>query len=414
LIVVGLSSNGRHPFRAFAHQLRIYSMIAAPASATQRTIVSNTLTTPTITIDPDLERLLPALPPEDFANLKADIEANGVRDCLLIWRSVDEDGNERRTLVDGHNRYRVWKAVGRDPEQLPVEEKEFEDRTAVESWMITNQLMRRNLTDEQRRHFRGLAYEAAKDDHGGDRKSSGQSDHLKTATRLAEQFGVSEKTIRRDAAFARWAETLSPEDKAQALAGNLKMPKPEKTPTKTIKEKAVESTQAGTIATDGQGNQHTESGVGKSCPKQNTADESIEEAKEISVEPTDTPATDKAVIKASEAEPKDITVCTVGDLSRLTFTEPNETALALFRVLGKAEDYLKALPDVTEAQQKSLLSGYQRLRGIFGGLMKTVENKLVQCVEDSTVEGDGGGRPKDDSDSEPDERSDFDDDGAGF
>ena len=75
--------------------------------------------------------------------------------------------------------------------------------------MLLNQLGRRNLTSESVSYLRGTWYELTKQSRGGDRKSSGHFDHLKTETKLGAQFKASPKTIRRDAQFAKAVDTLS-------------------------------------------------------------------------------------------------------------------------------------------------------------------------------------------------------------
>lgn len=181
-----------------------------------------------ITIMPELEELLPGIPAEEKEALRKSIESEGIRDSLLVWRMANDQGQTIRILVDGHNRYRIAESLGWPPERLPVVDYEFDDMEEVKGWIIANQLMRRNLTDIQRSYFRGKIYIARKQEHGGDRKSSGQNDHLKTSEILAEQFGVSEKTIRRDAAFAKAVDELSPERQAAVLAGKEKLSKPGK------------------------------------------------------------------------------------------------------------------------------------------------------------------------------------------
>lgn len=197
-----------------------------------------------LTILPELEDLLPALSPEEKSALRLSVENEGVRDSLLVWRTVTDQDEEARILIDGHNRFRITESLGRDVEQLPVKDIDFADIEEAKAWIITNQLMRRNLTDAQRSHFRGLAYQASKGSRGGDRKSNGQSDHLidggekssgnicplisdgkSTAEKLAEQFNVSPRTIRNDAAFAKRVEALPPEEKAAVLRGVKKLPK---------------------------------------------------------------------------------------------------------------------------------------------------------------------------------------------
>jgi hypothetical protein len=77
-------------------------------------------------------------------------------------------------------------------------------RLPVANWMINNQLGRRNVTADQASYLRGKRYNAEKrpDDGHGDQKSGGHSGLPKKAEELAEEFKVSERTIRRDGDFA--------------------------------------------------------------------------------------------------------------------------------------------------------------------------------------------------------------------
>lgn len=67
---------------------------------------------------------------------------------------------------------------------------------------------RRNLHPDQASRLRGIRYNGEKQDKGGDRKSKGQNDPLieSTADRLADEYQVSEKTIKRDGQFAEAVE----------------------------------------------------------------------------------------------------------------------------------------------------------------------------------------------------------------
>lgn len=58
------------------------------------------------------------------------------------------------------------------------------------------------------RILRGRRYNRIKKAQGGDRRASGQNDHMneRTAERLAKEHGVSPKTIRRDGKFAEEVE----------------------------------------------------------------------------------------------------------------------------------------------------------------------------------------------------------------
>ncbi len=105
-------------------------------------------------IDEALAARIPPLTPDEYALLEASILAEGCRDPLIVW---PVDG--RKILVDGHNRLDVCVQHDLDFE---VREREFSDREAVEDWMDTNQLGRRNLTADARALLVGRRYNRAK------------------------------------------------------------------------------------------------------------------------------------------------------------------------------------------------------------------------------------------------------------
>ena len=86
-------------------------------------------------IDDILSKVFPPLPEMDEMLLTDSIQNNGVIDPLIIWKGTG-------ILVDGHNRFRICKKLG-----IPykTQEMEFEDINAAKTWMIKNQLGRRNL-----------------------------------------------------------------------------------------------------------------------------------------------------------------------------------------------------------------------------------------------------------------------------
>src|SRR5206468_1791853 len=94
------------------------------------------------------------------------------------------------------------------------------------------QRQRRNLTREAMSYFRGAEYNATKGQRGGDRssrKAKGQSDPLPpTAERLDEKYGVSGKTIKRDAVFAQATDRIvdaygDPEIRRKLLGADVKL-----------------------------------------------------------------------------------------------------------------------------------------------------------------------------------------------
>lgn len=85
-----------------------------------------------ITVLPELEALLPPLSPEEKTELSRSIEAEGVRDSLLVWRTVRDD-QEVRILIDGHNRYRITESLGLSVVELPVSDIDFNDMPVLRS-----------------------------------------------------------------------------------------------------------------------------------------------------------------------------------------------------------------------------------------------------------------------------------------
>ncbi len=152
---------------------------------------------------PELENLIPALTNDEYAQLSANIRAEGCRDPLVLWQT---DG--QAVLVDGHNRFRV---CTEHQEELVTKFgydyryifREFADVEAAKDWMINNQLGKRNLTEEWKSYLRGIQYRAEKQQQGRPKKAADgtPTDGLKTAERLAELHKVSDKTIRRDEKF---------------------------------------------------------------------------------------------------------------------------------------------------------------------------------------------------------------------
>ncbi len=115
----------------------------------------------------------------------------------------------------------------------------------VRAFMIENQLGRRNLTPEQTSYLRGLRYRDEKGERGKYNRSNHKGKNVpyeevtspeapeiasertnlanraSTAQKLAKQFNVNEKTIKRDAAFVAGVEKLAPELKAAVLSGKV-------------------------------------------------------------------------------------------------------------------------------------------------------------------------------------------------
>ena len=143
------------------------------------------------TIDPEIRDLIPALSPEEYARLEANVLADGeIRDKSVIWK-------ETGVLLDGHNRKRISEAHGLP---WPHEFKSFPSRDAAKVWVLTNQLGRRNLPPFVRAELALkleplIASEAKKRMKAGKRDPGQTSAQGKTSEKVAELAGVSRDTI---------------------------------------------------------------------------------------------------------------------------------------------------------------------------------------------------------------------------
>lgn len=182
-----------------------------------------------LTIDPEFRDKIPPLSEDEFQKLEQNILEDGeVREPLVVWHN---------TIIDGHHR---WKIIQKhNLTNYKVKQMDFSDKWAAIVWMCRNQLGRRNITDEQRTYLIGEAYRAQKMTQGTNnqyvqaKSEKGQNDHLQkkhdsTAQKIAEDFGVGEKSVRRAEMFANSldaAETVSAGFKEAILTGTVKAPK---------------------------------------------------------------------------------------------------------------------------------------------------------------------------------------------
>ena len=199
-----------------------------------------------IRVLPELQAFIPPLLPDELVQLENNIRKDGCREALLIWETTEgmlahsDDTTPVYVLVDGHNRYGICQ---RNDIDFRINLVSFTDIEDVRSFMIDNQLGRRNLTPEQTAYFRGLRYLGERGERGKYRRDEHkghnvpyESDALlndteivvestkgirreSTAQKLAKQYSVNEKTIKRDAEYAAGVEKLAPTLKADVLAG---------------------------------------------------------------------------------------------------------------------------------------------------------------------------------------------------
>lgn len=169
----------------------------------------------------ELKELIPPLKAEELAQLELNILEHGVIEPLIVWETTQmqlEPSSDSKkkclVLIDGHNRFGLIEKHGLAYE---IHRLRFETLTAVKAYIIDNQLGRRNLTDEQISYLRGLRYLEQKKNRGGFQDGS----HTDVAKNLGKQFGVSERTIKRDADFAKGLDKLAPPFRTKVLQGDV-------------------------------------------------------------------------------------------------------------------------------------------------------------------------------------------------
>lgn len=174
-------------------------------------------------VDPEFKALGITQTDEERSLLLASLLKDGCRDYLILWKG-------HGVIVDGHTREEMC-----HEHKIPYKTREmpFKDRSEVVNWIIDNQLGRRNVNEEQKSYLRGKRYLKEKQPHGGqvpaEKGPETVSDPSDTAERLAEKFGVSDRTIRNDAKFAEAVDTLAknvgPEIKKEILSGDSELSK---------------------------------------------------------------------------------------------------------------------------------------------------------------------------------------------
>ena len=149
-------------------------------------------------INPEFEKLCRRLSTDEFDRLEKNIIECGCLDPILLWNGF---------IVDGHNRYTICK---KHNIEFRIKSLAFDSKDDVMSYMINNQLGRRNLSDLDKvallAHKEPILKKQAKERQraaGGDRKSESAKSvpskmtkailHFKGGTReiLASEAGVS-------------------------------------------------------------------------------------------------------------------------------------------------------------------------------------------------------------------------------
>ena len=154
-------------------------------------------------IDPEFKNLIPPLSSEEKLQLEKNLKKFGCLDPLIVWKG-------QNILLDGHNRYEICLI-----EQIPykIVEIEIADKEAAICWIANNQLGRRNITSEVASYLRGKRYLNLKGDRNQNLKQNSPNGKSflsgDVAQSLAQQYKVTDRTIRNDAQFTNALDTLA-------------------------------------------------------------------------------------------------------------------------------------------------------------------------------------------------------------
>ena len=102
-----------------------------------------------VIIKPWLKELIRPRTLNEQANLKADIEVNGLSTPIVLT-TIDGEDN---CLVDGHGRLECYQQLQRST--IPFTVRTFNNKDEIQAWVYRKQLGRRNLTKQDRAYLIG-------------------------------------------------------------------------------------------------------------------------------------------------------------------------------------------------------------------------------------------------------------------
>lgn len=182
-----------------------------------------------ITIDAEFKRLIPALLPEEFKQLEANILQDGeIKEPLAVWKTEGKN-----VLLDGHNRFKISEKNGL---KFQTAEVKLVDRDYAKLWIATHQLGRRNLKDDQRsviandvREIRSTIEKKEKASKAGSAENKGfnfkaeSAKEIKpvksTRSEVAKESNLPERKIR----LAQEIKKVDPTVSAMVRAGDISL-----------------------------------------------------------------------------------------------------------------------------------------------------------------------------------------------
>ena len=140
----------------------------------------------------------------DYERLKADIQANGIHDALIV---TPQGADGKRTVLAGHNRLRAARELGLT--QIPVRVKQFKNNAEQTRFIIRDNILRRQLSTGEKAALLARLYPDTmnrKDKGGHPSKGDTVSPLIKD---IADETGLSERQIQRLKATHKTAEELA-------------------------------------------------------------------------------------------------------------------------------------------------------------------------------------------------------------
>lgn len=96
-----------------------------------------------LTIDREFRDLIRPLMKDEYRHLEAALLSDGCQEPITVWKGV---------IVDGHNRYEICTRLGIS---FSTRERHFDNHEEAIIWICSNQLARRNISDETRKYLIG-------------------------------------------------------------------------------------------------------------------------------------------------------------------------------------------------------------------------------------------------------------------
>ncbi len=162
-------------------------------------------------VDPEFVDVLTSLYSMPYDVLKEEILEDGVvREPIVTWNNI---------IIDGHRRYDIIRKHPDRPIRYEIREVEFPNRNAALRWMYWNQLWHGPVIPYQRYYLIGKLYQVEQ------RDTCTKKDDLMLIQRIAKDYRIHEKTVKRAEKFAKGldlAEETVPGARQDILAGKIR------------------------------------------------------------------------------------------------------------------------------------------------------------------------------------------------